>query len=139
MIQSLKAKDERRLSSIRLLQAAVQRREVDERTTLDDGQIIIITEKLIKQSKEAITQFEKAERADLVTKEQQDITVWQQYLPEQMADEEVEKIITDAVAETGASSIKDMGRVMALVKAKIQGRADMGTTSAKIKTILSSN
>lgn len=134
---ALKARDKARLGSIRLLQAAIQRKEVDERITLDDTQTLAVTEKLIKQSRDALSQFQDAGRSELVDKEQADITVWEKYLPEQLSGDEVDAMVAAALKETGAASIKDMGKVMAILKPKLQGRADMGQVSVKIKATLS--
>jgi uncharacterized protein YqeY len=110
---------------------------VDERITLDDSQVLAAIEKMIKQRKEAITQFEAGNRADLVAKETAEIAILQTYLPAQMSDAEIDALIAEAIASTGAASIKDMGKVMGAVKAKAQGRADMGAVSARIKQKLS--
>ena len=110
---------------------------MDERIQLDDIQVLSVIEKMVKQRKESITQFEAGGRADLVAKEQAEMVVLQTYLPTQMSDAEVDALIAEAVASTGAASIKDMGKVMAAVKAKAQGRADMGAVSARIKQKLS--
>lgn len=131
-----RAKDQARVDTLRLLNAAIQRREVDERIQLDDTQVLAIAEKLIKQSREAIEQYEKGGRADLVEKENRDIAVWQQYLPKQLGDAEIDQLIADAIAATGAVSVKDMGKLMAELKPKLAGRADMGKVSAKVKTRL---
>lgn len=133
MKQAMKAKDQSRLTTIRMLQAAIQRKEVDERITLDDTQVMAVIEKLIKQSRDALSQFEQASRQELADKEKADIEVWQSYLPEQLGDAEIEKLVNDAISETGATSMKDMGKVMAVLKPKLQGRADMGQVSARIK------
>lgn len=137
MKDAMRAKDRARLSSIRMLMAAIQRREVDERIVLDDGQCLAVVEKLIKQSRDAADQFEKAGRQELVDKENQDIAVWQAYLPEQLSEEEVEALIKQAINETGAASMKEMGKVMGWLKPKLQGKADMGQVSGKIKSALS--
>lgn len=136
MKAAMRAREQARLGSIRLLQAAIQRREVDERITLDDNQILAVVEKLIKQSRDAVAQFTKGGREDLATKENNDIAVWQAYLPAQLDEAEVAQLISDAIAEAGASSVKDMGKVMAILKPKLQGRADMGQVSGKIKAAL---
>ena len=107
------------------------------RITLDDGQVLAVLEKMIKQRKESITQFESGGRADLVAKEQSELAVLQTYLPAQMSEAEIDALIAEAVASTGATSIKDMGKVMGIVKAKAQGKADMGAVSARIKQKLS--
>jgi len=130
---AMRSGDKQRLSAIRLALAAIKQREVDERITLDDSQVLAVLEKMIKQRREAITQFESGGRADLVAKESAEIKVLQQYLPAQLADSEIDALILDAIAATGAASMKDMGKVMAAVKPKAQGRADMGAVSARIK------
>ena len=137
MKSAMRAGEKERLGTIRLILAAIKQREVDERITLDDGQVLAVLEKMIKQRKEAITQFESGGRADLVAKEQAEVTVLQSYLPAQMSDAEIDALIAEAVFASGATSIKDMGKVMGIVKSKAQGRADMGTVSARIKQKLS--
>jgi len=137
MKNAMRAGDKERLATIRLILSAIKQREVDERIQLDDTQVLAVVEKMVKQRKEAISQFEAGGRADLVAKEQAEITVLQTYLPAQMSEAELDALITEAVASTGAASIKDMGKVMAAVKAKAQGRADMGAVSARIKQKLS--
>jgi uncharacterized protein len=133
MKSALRAAEKERLATIRLALAAIKQREVDERITLDDTQVLAVLEKMIKQRREAITQFEAGGRADLVAKESAEITVLQGYLPAQMTAAEVDALISEAIAASGATSIKDMGKVMAAVKPKAQGRADMGAISARIK------
>jgi uncharacterized protein len=137
MKNAMRAGEKERLATIRLILSAVKQREVDERITLDDSQVLAAIEKMIKQRKEAITQFEAGGRADLVAKETAEIAILQAYLPAQMSDAEIDALIAEAVASTGAASIKDMGKVMGVVKAKAQGRADMGAVSARIKQKLS--
>ena len=136
MKSAMRAKDEARLSSIRMLWAAIQRREVDERITLDDSQVLAVTEKAIRQSREAVEQFQKGNRPDLAEKEGRDIAVWSAYLPAQASDAEVDQLIAEAIASTGAASIKDMGKVVGILKGKLQGKADMGKVSAKVKAKL---
>jgi uncharacterized protein YqeY len=133
MKAALRAGAKERLGTIRLALAAIKQREVDERITLDDAQVLAVLEKMIKQRREAITQFQSGGRADLVAKETAEITVLQGYLPAQMSEAEIEELIAQSIAATGATSIKDMGKVMGLVKAKAQGKADMGAVSARIK------
>ena len=133
MKSAMRAGDKQRLGTIRLALAAIKQREVDERITLDDPQVLGVLEKMIKQRREAITQFASGGRADLVSKETAEIGVLQAYLPAQMNAAEIDALIAAAIAATGASSIKDMGKVMAAVKPKAQGRADMGAVSARIK------
>jgi uncharacterized protein YqeY len=137
MKEALKAKDSARLGSIRLLQAAIQRREVDERIELDDAQVLAVVEKLVKQSRDAISQFEQAGRQELADKELADVAVWEKYLPEQLGDEEIDALVKEALEQSGASSMKDMGTVMGILKPKLQGKADMGKVSARIKAALS--
>jgi uncharacterized protein YqeY len=137
MKTAMRAGEKERLGTIRLVLAAIKQREVDERIALDDTQVLAALEKMIKQRKESITQFESGGRADLVAKEKAELTVLQAYLPEQMSDAEIDALIAEAVATSGATSIKDMGKVMGLVKAKAQGKADMGAVSARIKQKLS--
>jgi uncharacterized protein len=133
MKSAMRAGEKERLGTIRLALAAIKQREVDERITLDDAQVLAVLEKMIKQRREAITQFESGGRADLVAKESAEIKVLQHYLPAQLSAGELEALITEAIAASGAASLKDMGKVMAVVKPKAQGRADMGAVSARIK------
>ena len=137
MKTAMKAGAKERLATIRLALAAIKQREVDERITLDDAQVLAVLDKMIKQRREAITQFQTGGRADLVAKETAEIAVLQSYLPSQLSEAEIDELIAQAVAATGAASIKDMGKVMALVKPKAQGRADLGAISARIKQKLS--
>jgi len=139
MKAALKAKEQVRLGTIRLLLAAIQRREVDERITLDDVQVIAVVEKLIKQGREASEQYRQAGRQDLLDKEASEIAIFEAYLPEQLSEAEVQKLIAEAIAETGAGSIKDMGKVMGVLKPRLQGRADMGKVSAMVKATLSAS
>jgi len=133
MKTAMRAGEKERLATVRLLLAAIKQREVDERITLDDGQVLAVIDKMIKQRREAISQFEAGGRADLVAKETAETTVLQAYLPAQLTAAEIDALITEAIAATGAASIKDMGKVMGFVKGKAQGRADMGALSARIK------
>ena len=137
MKAAMRASDKERLSTIRMLQAAIKQREVDERITLDDAQVIAVLEKMVKQRKESIVQFEQGGRADLADKEKAEIALLQAYLPAQLSAAEVDTIIQEAIAATGAASVKDMGKVMGVVKAKAAGRTDMGAVSARIKAALS--
>jgi uncharacterized protein YqeY len=137
MKTAMRAGEKERLATIRLILSAVKQREVDERISLDDSQVLAAIEKMIKQRKEAIVQFAAGARADLVAKETAEIAILQTYLPAQMSDAEIDALIAEAIASTGAASIKDMGKVMGVVKAKAQGRADMGAVSARIKQKLS--
>ena len=136
MKTAMRSGEKDRLAVIRLLQAAIKQREVDERITLDDAQITAVLEKMIKQRKESIVAFEKGGRADLVAKENAEIAVLQPYLPAQLSEAELDALIADAIAATGAASIKDMGKVMGVVKAKAAGKADMGAVGARIKAKL---
>jgi uncharacterized protein YqeY len=133
MKSAMRAGEKERLATIRLALAAIKQREVDERVTLDDTQVLAVVEKMIKQRREAIGQFETGGRADLVAKEKAEIAVLQGYLPAQMSEADLDALIAEAITATGAASIKDMGKVMAVVKPKAQGRADMGAVSARIK------
>jgi len=137
MKNAMRAGEKERLATIRLILSAIKQREVDERIQLDDTQVLSVIEKMVKQRKESIAQFEAGGRADLVAKEQAEMAVLQTYLPAQMSEAELDALIAEAIASTGAASIKDMGKVMAAVKAKAQGRADMGAVSARIKQKLS--
>ena len=136
MKTAMRSGEKDRLAVIRLLQAAIKQREVDERITLDDAQITSVLEKMIKQRKESIVAFEKGARADLVAKETAEIVILQPYLPAQLGDAELDVLIAEAIASTGAASIKDMGKVMGIVKAKAAGKADMGAVGARIKAKL---
>jgi uncharacterized protein len=133
MKSAMRAGEKERLGTVRLALAAIKQREVDERISLDDTQVLAVLEKMIKQRREAITQFQSGARADLVAKESAEISVLQQYLPAQMSEAEIDTLIQEAIQSTGAASVKDMGKVMAVVKPKAQGRADMGALSARIK------
>jgi len=133
MKNAMRAGQKERLGTIRLALAAIKQREVDERITLDDAQVLAVLEKMIKQRREAITQFQSGGRADLVAKETAEIGVLQDYLPAPLSDAEIDTLIADAIKASGASSVRDMGKVMAVVKPKAQGRADMGALSARVK------
>lgn len=137
MKQAMRAKDSARLSALRLLLAAIKQREVDERVSLDDAQVIAVVEKMIKQRRESIAQYEKGGRQDLADAEKFEIEVLKAYLPQPLSDAEVEAIIDAAIAETGARAVADMGKVMNLVRPKLAGRADMGRVSALVKARLS--
>ncbi|MEW6589752.1 MAG: GatB/YqeY domain-containing protein [Pseudomonadota bacterium] len=136
MKAAMRAKETARLGTIRLLLAAIKQKEVDERAELDDVAISSIVEKLIKQRKDSISQFQAAGRDDLVAAEQAELTVLQAYLPEQLSPAEIEAAVVAAIAEAGAASPKDMGKVMGLLKPRLAGRADMGQVSALIKSRL---
>jgi uncharacterized protein len=136
MKTAMRASEKERLSTIRLVQAAIKQREVDERITLDDTQVLVVLEKMVKQRKESIAQFEQGGRKDLADKERREIELLQGYLPAQLSDSDLDALIRDAVAATGAASIKDMGKVMGVVKSKAAGRADMATVGARVKAVL---
>lgn len=136
MKAALRAKDESRLGVIRMLRAAIQRREVDERTELDDEGVLGVIQKQIKQSQDAASQFKQGGRDDLVARELADVEVLQAYLPEQLSDPEIDALVTEAISDSGAESMRDMGKLMGLLKPRLQGRADMGAVSAKIKAKL---
>jgi uncharacterized protein YqeY len=133
MKTAMKARETDKLGAIRLLLSAVKQREVDERITLDDAGVIAVIEKMIKQRNDSISQFEKAARQDLADKEKFEIGVLEAYMPKQLSAAEVEAIVAQAVAESGAKSPADMGKVMALVKPRLAGRADMGKVSGLVK------
>ena len=136
MKAAMRAKDAARLSTIRLLLAAIKQREVDERIELDDAAVVGVIEKMIKQRRESIVQFEKGARQDLAEVEKAEVQVLSAYLPAQMGDAEIQKQIDSVISETGASSAKDMGKVMAALKARLAGKADMGKVSSLVKTKL---
>ncbi|HIH8947549.1 lpg2359 family Dot/Icm T4SS effector [Legionella pneumophila] len=134
---AMRAKDKNLLNALRLISAAVKQIEVDERIEVDDERMLVILDKMSKQRKESIAQFEKASRDDLVAQEQFELNVISKYLPEPLTDNEVEELISDAIKSTGAEKMSDMGKVMAILKPKLQGRADMAQVSARIKAKLS--
>jgi len=133
MKAAMRAKDKIRLGTIRMIQAEIQRIEVDERTVLDDERILAVMDKRQKQRKDSITQYLAAERPELAEKEQQELEVIKTFLPQPLSETEIAQIIDDAIAASGASSMQDMGKVMALVKPQVQGRADMGSISGLVK------
>lgn len=137
MKSAMRAGEKDRLATIRLILAAIKQKEVDERITLDDAQVTAAIEKMVKQRKESVAQFEAGGRADLVAKENAELAVLTAYLPEQLSDAEVDQLIAKAIADTGAASIKDMGKVVAQVKSAAAGRADMAAVSARVKAKLS--
>lgn len=136
MKAAMRSGEKDRLSCIRMLQAGIKQREVDDRIELDDAQVLAVIEKMIKQRRESVAQFQAGNRADLVAKESAEIALLTGYLPAQLGDAELATLVREAVASTGASSMKDMGKVMAALKPKVQGRADMGALSARIKSAL---
>ncbi|MCW8831141.1 MAG: GatB/YqeY domain-containing protein [Gammaproteobacteria bacterium] len=137
MKAAMKAGEKERLGVIRLIMSALKQVEVDERIELDDTRIIGILDKMVKQRRESISQFDKAGRDDLSSVEKAEIDVIQAFLPQPLSEDEIEIIIKDAISKTGAESIKDMGKVMGIVRPQVVGRGDMGTISGTIKTILS--
>jgi uncharacterized protein YqeY len=136
MKAAMRAKDSARLSAIRLLLAALKQKEVDERVELSDADVLGVIDKMIKQRRESIAQFEKAARKDLAEAEKFEVEVLAGYLPQQMSEAELEQAVAAAIKESGAGSVKDMGKVMAALKAKLAGRADMGKISALVKAKL---
>lgn len=137
MKTAMRAGEKDRLATIRMALAAIKQREVDERIQLDDAQVLSVLEKMIKQRKEAIAQFETGGRADLVAKETAEVTLLQSYLPKQLSEAEIDALIVQAISSTGATTMKDMGKVMGVVKAQAQGRVDMSAISTRIKQKLS--
>lgn len=138
MKRALRARDSETLESIRMLRAAIQRREVDDRVSLDDAGVVAVIQKQVKQSQDALTQFQQAERPELAAKEQKYIDVLSTYLPTPLSDAEIEALIDDAIRATGAASVRDMGPVMARLKDATAGRADMGAVSGRVKKRLTS-
>jgi uncharacterized protein len=137
MKAAMRAADKRRLGVIRLINAAIKQREVDERIDLDDSQVIVVLDKMAKQRRESIEQYEKAGRNDLADQEHFELEVLKTYLPEQLDEAKIDAMIAEAITATGAQSVKDMGKVMGQLKARLAGRADMGAVSGKIKARLS--
>lgn len=137
MKDAMRAKEKARLTTIRLALSAVKQVEVDTRETLDDTAILAIIDKAVKQRRDSIKQYEDAGRQELADIEQAEIDVLQEFLPKPLTDEEISALIEDAVAKSGAESMKDMGKVMGILKPQLQGRADMGAVSGKIKARLS--
>lgn len=136
MKAAMRARESERLGTIRLLLAAIKQREVDERIELDDAAVLAVVEKLIKQRKDAISQFEQAGRTDLVDKESAEVAVLQVYMPAALSDAEVAAEVRNAIAESGAAGPQDMGKVMALLKPRLAGRADMSAVSGQVKAAL---
>jgi uncharacterized protein YqeY len=134
---AMRNKDSARLTTLRLITAAIKQKEVDERIELDDTQIIAIVDKMARQHKDSIEQYQNAGRYDLVEKEQSELAIVEGYLPTQLSEEEVKSLVENAIKTAGASSIKDMGKVMGILKPELQGRTDMGKVSGIVKTLLS--
>ncbi|AAO91091.1 CBU_1594 family Dot/Icm type IV secretion system effector [Coxiella burnetii] len=137
MKAAMRAQEKGRLGTIRLLLAAIKQREIDEQITLDDAGVMKVIEKMIKQRRDSITQYEAGNRPDLAEKEKQEIDVLQAYLPEALSDAEIDIAVKQAIEETGATSMKDMGQLMGVLKGKLQGRVDMSMVSKKVKEHLS--
>lgn len=138
MVKAMKAKDKERTAVLRLMMSAFKQIEVDERIELDDDRIIQIIDKMCKQRKESISQFEQANRDDLIKVEKDELVILTEYLPAALSAEEIDSFINNAITKTGANSIKEMGKVMGILKPQLQGRADMGSVSQQIKARLSS-
>ena len=138
MKDAMRGGEKRRLGVIRLILAAIKQREVDERIELDDAQVVSVLDKMAKQRRDSLSQYEKAGRDDLVDQEKFELDLLKTYLPEQLGDAEIDALIEDAIQATGASSVKDIGKIMGQLKPKLQGRADMGAVSGRIKARLSS-
>jgi uncharacterized protein len=133
MKTAMRGAQKERLGTVRMIMAAIKQREVDERVSLDDTQVLAVIDKMVKQRKESIASFEAGGRADLVAKETAEIALLKDYLPAQLSPSEIETLISAAITSTGAASIKDMGKVMGVLKSELAGRADMGAVSARIK------
>ena len=133
---AMRAKDKVRLGTIRMTLAAVKQREIDEQITLDDAAVLAVITKAVKQRQDAASQFDAANRDDLASKEREEIAVLETFLPQQLTDEEINSLIDGAIADTGASGMQDMGKVMGVLKPKVQGKADMGRVSALVKSRL---
>ena len=134
---AMRNKDKALLGTLRLITAAIKQREVDERIELDDSQVLAVLEKMVKQRKDSIEQYSKAGRDDLREVEEAELAIISTYMPEQLSDAEIDALVAEAVAATGASEMKDMGKVMGMLKPKLAGKADMGAVSGKIKAKLS--
>ena len=134
---AMRAKEKVRLKTLRLITSAIKQIEVDKRIELDDDAIVAVLEKMLKQRKDSIEAFEKADRTELVDIEKAEVLIIKEYMPEQMPDAEIDALIDDAIAATSATTMKDMGKVMGMLKAKLAGKADMGAVSGKIKAKLS--
>jgi uncharacterized protein YqeY len=134
---TMRNKDKERLATLRMITAAIKQKEVDERADLDDGQVLAVLDKMAKQHRDSIEQYQKAGRDDLVAKETSELEVVTSYLPEQLSEEKIRQIIKETIEATGASSMQDMGKLMGQLKPRLQGRADMGKVSGLIKQALS--
>lgn len=134
---AMRAREKERLGVLRLITAAIKQREVDERMELDDEQVLAVLNKMLKQRRESISQYEAANRKDLATVEKNEIEIIQAFLPEQLSADDVQKLVLETITQTGASSMKDMGKLMGVLQAKTAGRADMSAVSALVKKALS--
>ena len=137
MKTAMRGAQKERLGTVRMILAGIKQREVDERITLDDSQVLAVIDKMVKQRRESIASFEAGGRADLAAKEAAEIVLLQAYLPAQLSEAEIEALVSAAITKTGAASMKDMGKVMGVLKSELAGRADMGAVSARIKQKLS--
>jgi len=137
MKSAMRARNKQRLGAIRLIQAAIKQREIDERISLDDAQVILVLDKMLKQRRDSLAQYEKADRQDLAKQEAFEIELIQTYMPQPLSEIELAELIETAITETGATSIKELGKVMGYIKPKVQGRADMRALSANLKKRLS--
>lgn len=134
---AMRARDKERLSTLRMIQAAIKQKEVDDRIDLDDTQVLVVLDKMAKQHRDSIEQFRKAGRDDLVAKESSELAIVSEYLPQPLSEQEIEQLIDEAISASGASGMQDMGKVMSVLKPRVQGRADMGKVSAAVKQKLS--
>ena len=135
---SLRSGNKERLKVLRMISAAIKQKEVDERITLDDTQVLAVLEKMLKQRRDSLSQYQAANRADLAEIEKKEIVIISEFMPASLTEQEVDSLIAQTIEETDASSMKDMGKIMGILKPKMQGRADMGEVSKKIRTILNS-
>ncbi len=133
---AMRNKDKDRLVTLRMITAAIKQKEVDERIELDDTRILAILDKMIRQHRDSISQYESAGRHDLVEKEKSELTIVQFYMPEQLGEDELKKLIQSAIQSTGATTVKDMGKVMGIIRPQVQGRADMAKTGELVKALL---
>jgi uncharacterized protein YqeY len=136
MKTAMRAKDKATLNAVRLILAEIKRIEVDERIDIDDARILVVLDKMCKQRRDSISQYENADREDLADQERFELGVIQSYMPTPLTDDELDGLIKEAISTSGAETVKDMGKVVALLKPKVQGRADMGAVSKKIKALL---
>ena len=137
MKSAMKAKDRQALKAVRMILEAIKKKEIDERIELDDAQVMTVIQKMVKQRKDSISQFSDAGRTDLVEIEEAELEIINNYMPEQLSDEEVESVVDKAINDSGANSMKDMGKLMGMLKSQLQGKADMSLVSQLIKSRLS--